>query len=95
MSNEDAGPADYLGVAKQLVEAKADLHTKNNAGQTPFHVACSGGYLDMVKFLLEAGSDPNTVDNQGATPLNSAQQRGHAEIVAYLCPLILPIGLGH
>lgn len=84
MSADAASSKDFLEVAKALVEAKADLHIKNHAGYTPFHLACASGDLNMVKFLFERGSDPNTVDNQGMTPLHAAAQRGHAEILSYL-----------
>lgn len=88
MPDADTGPEDYLAVAKYLVQAKADLGAKNNAGQTPFHVACSGGHFDMVKFLFESGSDPNTADNQGISPLHAAVHHGHAEV---LLPYLLKV----
>ena len=84
MADNAASPKDFLAVAKALVEAKADLHTKNNAGHTPFHLACASGDLNMVKFLFECGSDPNTVDNQGTTPLHAAVQSGDADLLSYL-----------
>jgi len=83
MADSDASPKDYLSVAKQLVQAKADLEAKNNAGQTPFYLACATGDLDMVKLLFDAGSDPNTVDNQGITALH-AVNRGNVELLSFL-----------
>lgn len=88
MADHDASPPDYLAVAKFLVEAKADLHAKDNAGQTPFHVACAAGNSDMAKFLFEASSDPNVVDNQGTTPLHAAIKNDHAELRAYLLAIL-------
>lgn len=85
MPDANASPEDYLAVAKHLVEAKANLSAKNNAGQTPFHVACCAGHFDMVKFLFESGSDPHVADNEGVTPLHAAVLRGHsAELLPYL-----------
>jgi ankyrin repeat protein len=82
MADEQKG--DFIATAKALIEIRAMLEARDNAGLTPFHLACAAGNLDMVKFLFESGSDPNTVDNQGFTPLHTAAQKGHASLVPYL-----------
>ena len=75
---------DFIETAKALVNSKAMLEARDNAGLTPFHLACAVGNLNMVKLLFESRSDPNTVDDRGFTPLHTAAQRGHADILPYL-----------
>jgi ankyrin repeat protein len=82
-TKEDASES-YLAIARMLVDSKADLEAKNNAGRTPFHHACASGSLEMAEYLFECGSDPNVIDNAGATPLHVAAQGGHAGIVKFL-----------
>jgi hypothetical protein len=46
-------------VAKQLVDAGADINAQDSKGRTPLFKAVENGSLQMVKFLVEAKADVN------------------------------------
>jgi cytohesin len=72
---------DILDVLK---EGGADPNARDQWGQSPLHVAASGGHLAQVKWLIENGADPNLRDDSGKTPLQRAASRGYREVAEYL-----------
>ncbi|RFU78472.1 hypothetical protein TARUN_3719 [Trichoderma arundinaceum] len=63
-----------------LLDAGADIHMRNNEGQTPLHMALqandqwSGPYnWDAAKILIERGADVNAIDGNGQSCLASAK----------------------
>ena len=74
-------------VCRVLIDAGADLHTKNKWQQSPLHSACGSAALDVMKMLVEAGASVRATDNQGYTCLFHAAYKGHIEIVRYLVGL--------
>ena len=54
-----------------LLAAGADVQARDNAGETPLHVAASFSMLEETEFLLMAGADLDARDRQGNTPLHS------------------------
>jgi len=62
----------YAAVVEILINAKANVHSPNNAGRTALHVAASYGHLEVVALLLEAGARANARDALGETPLHVA-----------------------
>jgi ankyrin repeat protein len=77
----------HLDAIRYLVEHGADINSRNESGETPLHIACSGegstdinhirrpGFWgpDCVRLLLDLGADPNALDNYGMSPLNKAK----------------------
>ena len=76
-------------VCRVLIDAGADLHTKNEKQESPLHYACASGALDVVKMLVEAGVGVRATDLKGATCLILAAYSVHTETVRYL------VGLPH
>ena len=52
-----------------LLDAGADLTTRNNAGATPLHVAATHEDAEILILLLEAGADINAGEGGLGTPL--------------------------
>ena len=74
-------------VCRVLIDAGADVHTKNENGCSPLHYACESGALDVVKMLVEAGAGVRVTDNTEGTCLMFAADCGHTETVRYLVGL--------
>ncbi|VTS07478.1 ankyrin repeat domain-containing protein [Tuwongella immobilis] len=73
-----------VGIAKQLLAAKADVNLANGTGQTALMFAALAGRTEMVKLLLDSGAQAGARDRLGNTPLTLAQSQGATEIVALL-----------
>ena len=74
-------------VCRVLIDAGADVHTKNKNGRSPLHYACKSGTLDVVKMLVEADARVRDTDKDGRTCLMLAAYNGHTETVRYLVGL--------
>lgn len=55
-------------IAKALIDAHADLSTKNNDGSTALHTAAFFGRIEIVQLLIDAKADKTVRNNFGATP---------------------------
>jgi ankyrin repeat protein len=55
---------------KYLKSVGADIHAKNNYGETPLHFASRNGHLEVVKYLKSVGADINAKNNNSWTPLH-------------------------
>ena len=74
-------------VCQVLIDAGADIETKNDKGRSPLHAASCFGKLGTVKMLVRAGAGVRVADNTGATCLMLAAYYGHTETVCYLVGL--------
>ena len=57
-------------VALALIEAGADLNTKNNEGSTALITAAFFGRTEIVKMLVDNSADKNIRSNAGSTALD-------------------------
>ena len=81
-------------VVQVLIDAGADIETKNDEGRSPLHLASISGELTTVKMLVKAGADVRDTDAKRATCLTLAACFGHTDTVHYL--LCLPeVDLNH
>ena len=74
-------------VCQVLIDAGADIETKDEDGRSPLHWSCCSGALDVVKMLVKAGADVRVTCNFGNTCLMFAACYGHTETVRYLLRL--------
>jgi ankyrin repeat protein len=69
------GHPQVLRMLRMLIEHNADIHSRDNRGQSPLHLAASPYYGvrangDIMQVLLDHGVDPNARDNNNSTPLH-------------------------
>ena len=75
-------------VCQVLIDAGADIETRNENGRSPLHAASCFGNLGTVKMLVRrAGAGVRVADSKGATCLMLAAYFGHTDIVRYLVGL--------
>ena len=74
-------------VCRVLIDAGADIETKDERGRSPLRYACASGALEVVKMLVEAGAGVRVPDDEGVICLQDAADSGHIEIVRYLVGL--------
>ena len=75
-------------VCRVLIDAGADLHTKDEYVRLPLHYACISGALDVVKMLVEAGAaGVHDTNGQGQRHFTVAAEYGNTETVRYLLGL--------
>jgi hypothetical protein len=76
----------YEVMVKFLLEAKADVDSKDNQSRTPLWWAAENGQEGVIKLLLNAKADINLKDDHilGQTPLLLAVEKGHEGIVKLL-----------
>ncbi|MFZ2955479.1 MAG: ankyrin repeat domain-containing protein [Candidatus Ozemobacteraceae bacterium] len=70
-----------LDVVQMLASAGVDVDARNNAGETPLHIAARQGTFGMVKLLTERRGNPNLQNSSGSSPLHLATGK-FAAIVA-------------
>jgi ankyrin repeat protein len=56
-----------------LMEAGAQVNSKDKDGWTPLHWAAWNGHLDIVQILLPNGADVNAKDSDGFQPIDVAK----------------------
>lgn len=73
-----------LEIVKLLIEAKADLHDRDNRRRTALHRAAEGGHVKCIEALLDAGMELDSRDGAGFTSLQYAAWNGHQAAVQCL-----------
>mmetsp|Transcript_19445 Transcript_19445/g.27955 ORF Transcript_19445/g.27955 Transcript_19445/m.27955 type:complete len:577 (-) Transcript_19445:110-1840(-) len=70
-------------VVRYLVQAGADLYSRDKAGYTPLHLASSRGHDHVVAYILSCIGPGalRSIDLTGATPLHQACAGGHVDTV--------------
>ncbi|KAJ5768882.1 hypothetical protein N7520_003441, partial [Penicillium odoratum] len=71
-------------VVSLLLDAKADIESKDSNGQTALSLAAESGHDTVVSLLLDAKADIESKDSYGQTALSLAAFRGHGTVVSLL-----------
>jgi ankyrin repeat protein len=71
-------------IINQLVEAGADIESKNEFGATALLCACAWGHEREVRSLVEAGASLFAIDKKGRSALNHACRGKYVNIAHFL-----------
>ncbi|MCL4360800.1 ankyrin repeat domain-containing protein [Candidatus Dependentiae bacterium] len=66
-----------------LLDAGADIDSRNSFNQTPLHFAVRSQALKIIDLLIKRGASINSTDKAGETPLKYAEFKG-AEVIDIL-----------
>lgn len=84
-----------LMVVEEAVRLGADVNRKNNAGQTPLMLSCTGDFRTMEEVqtvLLEGGADVTLRDVEGNTALHYAAHLASRKDAVAMTELMLDFG---
>lgn len=70
----------HAQIARDLIEAGADVNVRQRHGWTPLHGAAEGGDRATVELLLARGADASAANDDGKTALDVAREKGHLAI---------------
>jgi len=70
--------------ARALIEAGANLNSRDFRGRTPLFRACKYSGEKTVRLLLEHDADPNIASNKGHTPLMMATLNRRHKVISLL-----------
>jgi ankyrin repeat protein len=60
------------------------VHTTDNRGYTPLHLATYNGQTEVAEFLLSAGAETDVQSASGSTPMHGAAYYGHPDALRVL-----------
>lgn len=83
MALAEHSPSACLSVGKLLLQARADINTRDADGETPLHPAVAFSPAEFVRFLIQERACVNARSQFGATPLHYAATRDE-EMVSLL-----------
>jgi hypothetical protein len=72
------------GVAKYLLDNKAEVDARAPNGITPLMAGVRNGHTDVVKLLLAQRADPNAKNDAGGTALQWALKGGNTDLAQLL-----------
>lgn len=80
---------------RRLLAAGLSATAKDDAGETPLHIAAAAGQVETLEDLIAAGAALDVVDNEGVTPLRRAIMRDEPEAAVFLASkrATAPLGL--
>jgi ankyrin repeat protein len=81
------GDAD---VVRELLDAGADVASRQEGGYTALHSAAAGGDEAIVRLLLEYGADPTSRTEAGQTAHDIARDRGKTRTAELLASAAAP-----
>ncbi|CAL4065590.1 unnamed protein product, partial [Meganyctiphanes norvegica] len=64
-------------ITKLLLNAKANVNSRDAMGNTPLHAAAQAGHNRVIKVLLDNGADIEAESQSKRTPLHSAASKGN------------------
>jgi ankyrin repeat protein len=88
MPLHSAASARNLEAARLLLEHRAPVNARQQAGWVAIHAAALNGDRPMVELLLNHGADPKIANVDGKTPAMVAKEKGHGELAAFLAAFL-------
>ncbi|XP_044291695.1 ankyrin repeat domain-containing protein 63 [Varanus komodoensis] len=86
-------PAWRLAFARLLLERRAAVNMRDDAGRSALSLACERGYLEVTELLVQFGADPDAVDSRGWSPLMYAASQGQTAVIEWLLRVFRRLGL--
>jgi WD40 repeat protein/ankyrin repeat protein len=80
-------------IVRLLLDNGADIHVKNDKGETAAHLAAHYGYVQILNLLKERGADLLAKNNNKFMPLHKAAYSGQVEVVEWFLNEGVPIEL--
>lgn len=77
-------PAWRVAFCRLLLEHRADVNLRDDAGRSALSLACERGHLEAVQLLVQYGADPDAADARGWSPLMHAAAAGRAPVLEWL-----------
>ena len=74
----------HVSIVQILVDAHADVNSKNSLGRTPLMHAALGGHKNIVSILIKRGAYVNLQDENKFSALMIAASKGYEEIANIL-----------
>lgn len=81
-----ASEVGSVDCVKVLLDAGANVNTKESDGWRPLHWSARNGHFEVTKMLLQKNADSTAGDRDGNTPFDWAIDRQHWEVAALLDP---------
>ena len=75
---------DNTSLMKKLIDAGANINSKNRREQTPLHRAAGHKKIETVRLLVSEGASLESKDKFGYTPLHRAVYYGKGDVIKYL-----------
>lgn len=75
--------AGHTGCVSFLIQKEADVHRRDNRGDTPLHFAARNGQAEVLRILRDAGAYPLEKNSHGSLPIHVAVNGGHTSCVKY------------
>ncbi|XP_053139092.1 ankyrin repeat domain-containing protein 63 [Hemicordylus capensis] len=85
-------PAWRLAFARLLLERRAAVNLRDDAGRSALSLACERGHLEVTQLLVQYGADPDAVDARGWSPLMYAASAGRTAVVEWLLRVFRRLG---
>ena len=73
-------------ITAQLIQAGAELNSRNAGGISVIMIAAGQGRQDIVELLMDAGAHLDYKDYQGNTIMDWAKRSGNVQLTKYLLP---------
>jgi ankyrin repeat protein len=84
LSVVEAARRQDASAVKALVDAQADVNTRQPDGATALHWAAHWDDIEIASVLIRAGADANARNAHGVTPLSLAAENASARMVSLL-----------
>ena len=69
---------------KKLIDAGANINSRNNRKETPLHIAAGFKKIETVRLLVSEGANLEAKDKNGVTPLHEAVSMRKGDSIEYL-----------